>query len=406
MSVHIVGGGVAGLSAAVACIQAGLHVHLYEAAPALGGRCRSYAAAGFDQPIDNGAHAVLAGNAAVMSYLAAIGARDELDACRLEFHDLRSGAQWALRAPGSLWRAAARPPGVGARDLLRGARLFVSRQPTVAAALAATPDAMRGLWEPLCTAALNTAAAEADTATLRPVLSAMARPGGLGRGLLLPRRSLHNTYVAPAETWLQRQGAMIRTTAPLRALDVVGGRVTALKFDTPVGIAPDDTVVLALPPWSTLLGHVGVQAPTAMSPIVNAHFQWTAGPAHEPRFMGLIGGLGQWAWLRGRTLGITVSAADAVIDEEPEKLAHRLWRETAGVLGLAADALPAWQAIKERRATLRHRPGVTRPGPRTALANVFLAGDWTDTGLPCTLESAARSGGTAASLASARARGH
>jgi len=97
---------------------------------------------------------------------------------------------------------------------------------------------------------------------------------------------------------------------------------------------------------------------------------------------------------------VTVSAADAFNDEPREALARRIWAEVARAAGLPADPMPPWQIVREKRATFLATPDEERrrPGARTPLANLALAGDWTATGLPATIEGAVRSGRTAASL--------
>ena len=102
-------------------------------------------------------------------------------------------------------------------------------------------------------------------------------------------------------------------------------------------------------------------------------------------------------------LSVTVSGADRLLDEDREGLARTLWADVAKLHGLP-DALPPWQIVKERRATFAATPeqNAKRPGARTAWDNLFLAGDWTDTGLPATIEGALRSGRLAAHLALAR----
>jgi hypothetical protein len=168
-----------------------------------------------------------------------------------------------------------------------------------------------------------------------------------------------------------------------------------------------DAMILATPPWVSQALVPGLTAPDRFSAIVNAHFRLPLPPGAAP-MVGAIGGTAQWIFAFPDRLSVTVSAADALLETDREALARRLWRDVAAVHELDA-ALPAWQIVKERRATFAATPDqdAKRPPARTALDNLILAGDWTMTGLPATIEGAIRSGDTAAHLATAsRQKGH
>jgi hypothetical protein len=157
--------------------------------------------------------------------------------------------------------------------------------------------------------------------------------------------------------------------------------------------------VLAAPPWVAEELVPDVLAPNDFRAIVNAHFKIAPPPGCEP-MIGLIGATAEWIFAFPDRISVTISGADRLIDEDREALAKRLWAEVAAVTGLPA-ALPPWQILKEKRATFAATPEQARrrPGARTAWRNLLLAGDWTDTGLPATIEGALRSGFLAAELA-------
>jgi hypothetical protein len=173
--------------------------------------------------------------------------------------------------------------------------------------------------------------------------------------------------------------------------------------DQAVALGPEDQVVVAVPPGVAAQLLPGLRVPVASRSILNLHYRLPAPvllPGGSP-YLGLIGGsLAQWVFQRGDVLSATVSAADAVIDAPAESLARRGWDDLARALDLPTD-LPPWQVIKERRATFAQTPAeiAVRPGPKTLWTNVFLAGDWTATGLPASIEGAIQSGRRAAALA-------
>jgi hypothetical protein len=143
-------------------------------------------------------------------------------------------------------------------------------------------------------------------------------------------------------------------------------------------------------------------APTEFRAIVNAHFR-IAPPAGLPPMIGVINGLTEWIFAFPDRLSVTISGADRLLDTPREELASLIWRDVARVAGLP-EPIPPWQIVRERRATFAATPeqDARRPGPHTPLTNLVLAGDWTATGLPATIEGAIRSGNRAAEAIAAK----
>ncbi|HEY9550218.1 MAG TPA: FAD-dependent oxidoreductase, partial [Kiloniellaceae bacterium] len=123
----------------------------------------------------------------------------------------------------------------------------------------------------------------------------------------------------------------------------------------------------------------------------------------ELPLLGLIGVAADWLFLRDDVVSLTVSAAADLAERSSEDIAALLWRDTAAALGLDPASTPVTRIIKEKRATMAQTPAALRlrPGARTRWTNLALAGDWTDTGYPATIESAVRSGAAAAAVLSA-----
>ncbi len=407
---HIVGAGLAGLSCAVELAAAGTPVTLYEAAGQAGGRCRSWHDRFLRRTIDNGNHLLLSGNSAALSYLRRIGAGDELagpQAATLPFLDLATAERWALRpntgrVPWWLFAPSRRVPGGGAAAHLRGLAAL-ARAPadmTVADALGDN-KLYRWLWEPLAVAVTNTPAADASARLLWRAVAETLGTGGAACRPLVARTSLGAAFVDPALRLLAERGAAIRFGARLQAIAADGTRATALRFaDEDVALAPADTAVLAVPPWSAREILPELAAPDRHHAIVNAHFR-LAEPVRLPGgapLLGLVGGTAQWLFARDDVVAVTVSAADELAGQENDVIAALLWRDVASALGGDGETPPPCRIVKEKRATFAQTPSqaARRPRTRTALANLFLAGDWIDTGLPATIEGAIRSGRAAA----------
>ena len=188
--------------------------------------------------------------------------------------------------------------------------------------------------------------------------------------------------------------------AGARAL-VTGPRAAAaLEFpDATVPVGPGDAVILAVPPWVAQGLLPSLEVPDDFRAIVNAHFKLAA-PAGTPPILGVIGGTAEWIFTFHDRVSVTISGADAIVDEEREALAMRIWQDVRRALKIDVP-MPPWQIVKEKRATFAATPAqnARRPPARTQWRNLFLAGDWTATGLPATIEGALRSGEKAAALA-------
>jgi hypothetical protein len=394
--VHVVGGGVAGLAAALAAARAGREVTLYEASAGIGGRCRSIEDAALGSH-DNGTHVLLGANRRALAFLDAIGARAgwvEPEPNGLPVVDLEAGvahriglSPWSWRDPGR------RPPGLGLPGLCRLARLGLPGPDRPVATRIGADGLARTVLAPLAIAALNTPLDEASSHRLAAVLRRVVLPGA-GR-LLVARRGLGPDLLQPALATLAALGVVPRRRWRLLELVTEGGRAERLVFARgEVRLEPGDELVLALPPHALAALLPGLALPDRYEPIVNLHFATAyEGPI---RFVGLVGGMGQWALFRPGATSVTISAAREAAALPVAELAATVWREVeraAALLGIEPLPVvpPAFRVIKERRATLRQAAGTVVRVPRRPLANATLAGDWLSA-LPATIEAAVASG--------------
>ncbi len=404
--VHIIGAGLAGLAAAVALAARGWEVRLSEAGPAAGGRCRSYFDRSLGCGIDNGNHLLLSGNRAAIGYLEAIDARKTLTGpgrAVFPFIDLATTERWIL-APGAgrlpLWILSSRRrvPGTRARDYLRLRRCL--RAPPEATVAETVPDGplYRRLVAPLAIAALNTPPERASARLFGRVLAETLARGGAACEPLYPRVGLSETFINPAIVWLAARGATIAFGRRIAALESRAGSLTALQTADGERIAlnPGEVVVLAVPAPVAAGLVPGLAVPTAFEAILNVHYRTHASPG-PAGFMALIGGLAEWVFVKREVVSVTVSAAARLIERPAEELASEIWPEVSEALHLAGEQPPS-SVVKEKRATIAATPEEERKRPpaKTRFANLVLAGDWTATGLPGTIEGAIRSGRVAA----------
>ena len=410
--VHVIGAGLSGLSAAVELAAEGQRVVVHEAAKFAGGRCRTYYDSVLDMEIDNGNHLLLSGNWAARNYLQRIGGQSAITEAKVAafpFADLKTGERWTLRPnagrlPWWILDSRRRVPGTRAPDYF--APLGVLRAPpntTVGAVMPCSGPLYDKLWRPVLLAALNTDPVQSDAKLAAQVLRETLAAGGQACRPIVATGGLSAALIDPAIAYISKHGGDVRLSHPLREIIFSGDRATRLDFgDEKVSLGADDAVILAVPPVVARLLIPGITVPETFHAIVNAHFR-IAPPKNHPLILGVINGMTEWVFAYPDRLSTTISCADRLMEQPRQQLAEAIWREVATLTGLA-PALPRWQIVRERRATFSATPAESarRPGPATRYANLVLAGDWTDTGLPATIEGSIRSGLTATKLARMR----
>lgn len=413
--IHVIGGGLAGLSAAITASAAGRPVTLYEATAAAGGRCRSYFDTELGIRLDNGNHMLLSGNKAAMAYIKAIGSENQFNIPKrpiFPFLDLKTGREWTLRPnrgpiPWWLLFSDRRVPKTTLGEHLAIRKLGRDWDDTVVTETMRHTSLYWLLLEPLSVAALNTRPHEGLACLFGAVLRETLMKGGSACRPVLAAEGLSEALVDPAIETLTENGADVLFNRRVTGLVTAGGRVVRLETnEDPVDIAEDEAIVLAVPPWIASELMPSLTVPDAFESILNIHYKIEAeapGDIDEAGFVGLVNGTAEWIFVKSDHVSVTVSAANKLIERSAADLAETVWRNVVKALDLDGEqmVMPEFRVIKERRATFVANviQEERRPGTQTDLANVMLAGDWTDTRLPATLEGAIRSGVKAANLA-------
>jgi squalene-associated FAD-dependent desaturase len=408
-TVHIAGAGLAGLSAAVRLLGRGYRVAVYEATNQAGGRCRSYHDPQLDMTIDNGNHLLLSGNRAALSYLDVVGARDKLvgpGTASVPFMDLKSGERWTLHAndgaiPWWIFVASRRVPGTSPLDYLSIFKLTrATPSQTIGEVLNCNGALYDKLLQPFLVAALNTEPKESAASLAAAVMRETLLAGGRNYHPLIAHDGLSAAFVEPGLKHIEAKGGSVSFGQRVRTLNFDGNRVASIDVGETITLAEDDAIILAVPPVVAASLIPDLTVPTEFRAIVNAHYKIEP-PKGLPVITGVVNGLVEWLFAFDGRLSVTISNADRLLDTPREELAATIWADVAKIAGIAAP-LPPWQIVRERRATFAALPreDARRPGARTKWRNLALAGDWTATGLPATIEGAIRSGNRAADLIS------
>ena len=393
---HVIGAGLAGLSAAITAAHNGMKVTIHESAEYAGGRCRSFPDVQLGTTIDNGTHLVMDVNRTTIEFARAVGGVSQMHRGRpvFPFVNVATGERWTLTP----WALGQRP-----LDLLRALGLFGLRDDTTVAQSLGRAATFDTIWDPLNVAALNT---ESDKASAKQFAQLLRLALKRGLSSLYPwvfPNGLSAALVEPAVADLQRRGMDIRFRHRLRRVES-----DALMFDDgTVTLVPEDRVVLAVPPW--VARDLFPQLPAMETrAIVNGHFLLPENivlPGGKP-WLGLTGGMGQWVSVRDRVISVTISAAEACVKLSADQIAKTVWEELAPLLRLDAAILPPHRIIKEKRATIAHTPAMVagRPGPLLPYEHMVLAGDWLQSDWPCTIEAAILSGRQAVRLLSGQTK--
>ncbi|MBI5752777.1 MAG: FAD-dependent oxidoreductase [Hydrogenophilales bacterium] len=417
MSVAVIGGGWAGLAAAVSLAGQGIPVTLFESAAQLGGRARRVEINGL--ALDNGQHILIGAYRETLRLLASVGV-DVRAVCHAPPLTLQVTPDFFLRAaalpaPWHLGLGLLRSRGIPLRDKLSAVRFLAALKrgvfsvmpdisvSTLLAQHLQSPALNDYLWHPLCLAALNTPPQTASAQIFVNVLRDAFFGTRDDSRLVLPRVDLGQLLPDPAAHFIAAHGGKIRLNQRIQRVELADKGFT-LHSDQ--GVEHFMQVICAVPPFRVcdLLGQLPSLQPVLdqiaalqYQPIYTVYLQYAASMRLPFPMLGLSNTLCQWVFDRGALsnqhgLMAVVISAEGEHEALPHAaLAEQAARELHEQLGFPAQT--DWtRVIAEKRATFTCLPSITRPDNVTPIPGLFLAGDYTDSDYPATLESAVRSG--------------
>lgn len=443
--VVIIGGGFAGLSAAVALAEKGFRVALLESKPALGGRAYSFIDPDTGDFVDNGQHVLMGCYAETLDFLGRIGS-----AKHLVFHeDLeiemleRGGAHARLRTAhmpgpfhmsGALFRYRHLSIGERMRLLAGGLKLLAMRRRDRGAlermtvvelmdALGQGERARQCFWYPLSIATLNDEPAVSSAALLAEVLKRAFFAKRSDSAFVYSRVGLSDLYCKGAAELVERSGGVVALHTTAEAIELEDGRAVRVKLRDGnrleaanfVSAVPAHQLLRLLPDSLSADPFFARVSGLGSSPIICVH-AWFDREVTDSAFVGFIGTATQWLFNKRRIfaqrgerhpgyLSFVISGARKLVDRPNEELLEIVLEDLKTMIPASAEAkLVKALVLKEKHATMAPTPDTfsLRPPTQTPVSNFFLAGDWVQTGLPATIESAVISGRGAAAAVAAR----
>jgi hydroxysqualene dehydroxylase len=415
--VAIIGGGYAGMAAAVALADCGIPVTVFESAMQLGGRARGVSYQ--DTHLDNGQHLLLGCYRQTLYMIEKVGGNIEQDFLRLplqlDLHGEFSLSTSSLPAPFHLLVALLTAQGLTVGERLNAMRFMLKlrrikfslpKDITATDLLAQykQDEALtQKLWEPLCIAALNTPIHKASAQVLCNVLRDALNQSREYSDMLLPRINFTALFPQRAADFVEQHSGKVCIACGVEALRPLDD---GIELTTTLGTEKFDCVICAAPPVvaAKLLRPVAALAETVAQidalehqPIYTVYLQYPAHITLPHAMLGLHRRYSQWLFDKGRIAGqhgliASVISAEGVHQALPqEDLAQKVITELREEFGIAEQ--PAWfKVIAEKRATFCCAPNLQRPSQLTALPRLLLAGDYTVGDYPATLEGAIISG--------------
>jgi squalene-associated FAD-dependent desaturase len=417
LKVSVIGGGYAGMAAAVELTARGIPVTVFESAKQLGGRARGVMHN--DTQLDNGQHLLLGCYRETLRLIEKVGGNVEQDFLRLplqlDLHGHFSLRAPHLPAPFHLLVALLKAQGLTWTERMKAARFMLTLRRmdfhlfgdmTVAELLdrnKQNADLTLKLWEPLCIAALNTPIHKASAQVLLNVLRDSLNRTRADSDMLLPRLDFTALFPQRAAAYIEQHGGKVHISCGVEAVVPKDG---VIELVTSQGTHSFSHIICAASPSiaSKLLHPIAALESTAAlidnlkyQPIYTVYLKYPAQVTLPHAMIGLHRCFSQWLFDKGRIAGqlgllAAVISAEGIHQElNPEELAHRVSAELHKEFGI--NDAPEWfKVIAEKRATFCCAPNLHRPAQLTNLPNLLLAGDYTAGDYPATLEGAVLSG--------------
>jgi hydroxysqualene dehydroxylase len=415
----IIGGGIAGLTSAVILSNKNISVTLLESSPKLGGRTYSFVDNETDTKIDNGQHIFMGCYTETLKFLKLIGAENNFDYQKNLFLKFitRDKKEFVLDAakyfyPFNLFFAILNFNAISFSDKISFISVlfklpFVTKNSiknlTVKEWLLKenqNVNIIKYFWEILCVGALNTNTEKASALVFYDVFSQIFFRGNAAAAIILPKFGLSESLINPAESFIKKNNGQIVLSETVKEIVIENQRVVSVKSENNI-YGNFDYVVSAVPHYAIdkIISKQTLQLNIELeySTILNIHI-WLKDNILVDRFYGLLDSPLHWIFVKKNHINIVISDAGYLSEKNKEDIFDFVTNELYQFTAINTKDIIKYKIIKEKRATFV--PDINtlnkRPNSRTEIKNLFLAGDWTNTNLPSTIESAVKSGRIAA----------
>lgn len=418
----VIGAGLSGLSASAYLAKAGQAVELLESSPKPGGRAYSFPDPQSNDIIDNGQHIMMGCYINTFDFLKIIGSLDSIyiqPELNVNFVS-RDLSITPLKAksklyPLNLFWGLLNYKAIDIKDRLK-VLLLLSKLPFIRESSlngkpilswlleeGQSPAAIKAFWEILAVGTLNSGIERASSVLFIQILKQMFLSGNKAASIVLPGSDLSSMYCPAAIKYIMNNNGAVFLSEPVKSLQINSGKVEKIHtlkreitdFDYVISAVPAHSLQKILP--ENYLKDI-VSDQISYSAILSAHI-WLKNNYFSERFYGLIDSPVHWVFNHKKFITIVISNADRFVENSKEEILQVIISELKSYFSFFCDDDILYsRVIKEKRATFIPDDSVlsNRPGVKTSLSNFFLAGDWTATGLPATIEGAVKSGRTAA----------
>jgi len=399
---YVIGSGVSSLSAAIYLSGSNCNISMHESSKSAGGRCRSFNDSVLNTTIDNGNHLILGANNNALEFIKIIKSEhffNKITDSAFNFIDFSNENTWSIS---NIYKLYKELPGNNLDNISSLLRILKSpKGKTVSEHY--NNSLYKHFWEPLAVSIMNTPCNIASAEMFTRVIKTIFKEGNNGLTAYLPKNNWDEALISPALNALENSedNFEINYNSMITKLDIEDNKVIKIHTNKKeILLNKNDNIILGTPSYITSKLVPNISTPKEYHTIVNAHFRLPNN--YNNSILGIIGGNADWLFFRKNNnehmVSSTTSAADELAKLSDHEIAKLIWKDISLCLDIDMSHMPLYRIIKEKRATFSctNSNEKLRPDTTTNISNLFLAGDYTNTHLPATIDGAILSGKKAA----------